>query len=89
LAEAVFVAHRRRIDERIARNAAEFVEGVQARIVVFEEGAAVQLIRAVLRNDFYLRAAVATVFGGIAGRGDAHLLDRFLTRRHDRAAAPT
>src|SRR5262245_37266539 len=48
-----------------------------------------QLIRAILRNDFDLRAAVATVFGGVAGRGDAHLLDRFLIRRDDRPAAPT
>ena len=41
------------------------VEGVEARLVVLEEEAAVKLVRAVLRDDLDLRARVAPVLGRV------------------------
>src|SRR6266487_2027637 len=46
------------------------------------------LIRAVLRNDLYLRAAISAVFSVIVVGEDLDFLNGILIRRNDRASTP-
>ena len=78
-------------DRRIvtsAVHAIEFVEGVQSRVVILEEPAAVELVGTGLRDYLHGGAGVAAVLGLVAVGDDLDLLHRFLVRADHRRAAP-
>jgi len=67
---------------------AESLKGVKPGIVYLKKGAAVPLIGSVLRHNFDLRAAVATIFRRISAGSDLNLFDSLLTWSDYGSAAP-
>ena len=59
----------------------KLVERIQAFVVELAECGTVKSIRSILRDHFYLGAAVAPIFSGIRVADDAQLLNRFGIRR--------
>ena len=71
LSEKTFDSFRRAPPELVR----VLVKGVQLWTVVLDERAAMPIIRAVLRNDFDLRAGTAAIFRGIRCRRNLNLFD--------------
>ncbi len=75
-------------DALLLLQAGKAVEGVQPGFVVLEEEAPVKIIRAVLRNHFYLCAGISPVLCRITVGENGYFLDRLLARSHNRGASP-